>query len=288
MHQSYFLLSKFRFFSGLRLCLPELNLVSVFAALALTFATFANASEELDDKTQVEELAMNFALGFWKGDIDQVVGTLHPELSKKGVKRNWRRTKKDIMDTLPPDRLAILAPEYNASGRLDQVAKPQVLVHEISDNVAVLELVNAVWFDFFHAVKIDGQWSLLNCVYGSGKDYGLSKQDSDAKQIDLVLRQYAKGIIQNVKEIEAVTHVGLERRLIKTATGGAEYIERSSRSKMLAGAEAFPKPQNVGFKLYNFTNEVAAAKIDFGNWTEYIQLLKLNDEWLIVNSFATY
>lgn len=241
----------------------------------------------LANETQsIEDTAMEFALGFWNQNPKQVLAPLHPDLSKKGVKRNWRKSGKEIMATLPPGRLAILSTIYNSEGRLDEIPKPQVYIHEVSKDFASLELVNEVWYDFFHAVKLNGEWQLLNCVYGNGQEYPLAKSEADTKAIYLVIDDFIAGLAGDRQKLSNSTHVNFERRKFGKSKSKKVYIKPLAREKMILDAGKFGfDAKKVTIKLFNHTNRTASARLDFVQWQEHVQLLKINEQWFIVNSF---
>ena len=244
-------------------------------------------SIQAKESNSVEDTVMNFALGFWQQNTEQVLNPLHPALSKKGIKRNWRKSGKEIMATLPPDRLEILATVYNSEGRLNDISKPKVYLHEVNEHFASLELVNDDWYDFFHAVKLDGEWKLLNCVYGKGREYPLPKSQEDTQAINAVIDHFVAGLAGDADKLSNSTHINLERRKFATSKSKQRYIKPIAREQMISNAGTFEFDVNdVKIELYNHTNRTAAARIDFGKWQEHVQLLKINEQWFIVNSFV--
>ena len=240
-----------------------------------------------DDRKELEVLAMTFALGFWNQDEAAVLSTLHPALSKKGIVRNWKKSNRQVMDTLPPDRLDVLATHYNKDGRLDDLPAPKVFIRYIDQDIAAIELVNDAWFDFFQAVKIDNKWRLLNCVYGRGKDYKKTKSLSDLNAITSVVERYMSGMLGDQEDMVRSTHINLARRKIENKNTPNVYIGFLPREQLLLNVGTFDlNKSKIKYSVTNHTNELAAVKIDFGLWREHVQLLKINEQWSIVNSFV--
>ena len=240
-----------------------------------------------DDAEELDALGKTFALGFWEKSPEQVLSTVHPALSKKGRDDNWRGTGQEMMEHLSPARLQILGRIYNHDDRLQKVDGPRVIVHEITGNAASIEMVNGEWYDFFTAVKIDGEWSLLNCVYGGLDTYQSQSADEDSAAIDSVLTSYIAGLAGDKDRLEETLHIELERRQLGTTQGGATYIEPLAREALILDAGSFGiEEDEARFTVHNFTARVASARVDAGPWSEQVQLMKLNGNWQIVNSFV--
>lgn len=260
----------------------------LFVVLVALLSILIPFQAHADDKEEVEALVMNFALGFWNQSTEEVLSGLHPDLSKKGTSRNWRRSGKEVMQTLPPDRLEILSTVYNSKGLLTNTPKPHVVVHEITDTFASVELVNNVWFDFFQAVKVNGTWKLVNCVYGSGKEYPKPKAKEDELAINNLLKAYIDGLAGDADKLNKALHVNLERRELQLhKKSGKHYINPLAREQLILdsghmGVDA----EKVEVTVHNYTNQVAAARLNYQGKQEQLQLLKISGVWYIVNSFV--
>ena len=87
--------------------------------------------------------------------------------------------------------------------------------------------------------------------------------------------------------LEETLHIELERRQLGTTQGGATYIEPLAREALILDAGSFGiEEDEARFTVHNFTARVASARVDAGPWSEQVQLMKLNGNWQIVNSFV--
>lgn len=256
---------------------------SLFCALVLGLAAPAAA----DDRAALDKLGKDFAMGFWNKNPAEVLATVHPDISKKGVAPNFRGSGEAVMETLPPDRLQILGRVYNSDDRLQAIEGPRVNIHEIDGDVASIEMVNGEWYDFFHAVKLNGEWTLLNCVYGGMDTYESAQPDADRAAVENVLEAYVAGLAGASEALETALHVNLERRKFGESRGGKQYVKPLAREALILDAGAHGvEADKTQIAIHKITDRVAAARIDFGEWTEQIQLMKINGGWSIVNSFV--
>lgn len=261
--------------------------LTAMAALA-ALATPTAWAQDSETETALAGLADRFARGFYARDADQVLSTVHPELSKLGLRPNFQGFGPMAIENLTPGDLRILGEHYNADGRLDPVSSTvDVRFFDATDTVGVFQLTaDTDWYDFFLGTRINGEWVLVNCAYGAFDWIDNPQRDADMATIRARVETYAAA--WDAGEAGAVAqsvYPDFDRRHVDRS-GAREFLapetlETIAFSVTDAGASETASEVTV----FEATRATGAARIDAADRTEWVFLLRVGGEWQIVNSF---
>jgi len=137
-----------------------------FLAIFLTLAMLVPAAVWAgDDEEAIRQAVLNYANSLYLVQPELVGESVHPKLQKVGyamrgddeVYREYWMTYEELED---------LAGRWNKEGRVDpETARHEVTILDRLDQTAVARL-NAEWgIDFFHLVKLEGEWKIINVIW---------------------------------------------------------------------------------------------------------------------------
>ena len=133
-----------------------------FFAFLLGFSIAGKAQNTSDEKA-IKATILNYVESFYNADTTKVYASVHPELAKRGYleKDNEYRELKMTFK-----QMNYWAARWNKTNPVPKDA-PKETIFEIKDKIATAK-VKAMWgTDYFHLVKQDGVWKIVNVVWQS-------------------------------------------------------------------------------------------------------------------------
>lgn len=118
---------------------------------------------------KVEQVSRDYCVGFYEIDGDKVQSTCHPSLSKRSVEQVElsNGTEFDHLSGITWEEINILGESFNKNWGFEPDARCEIEIYEIRGNIAAVKMTGAVWFDYFHMMKVNGEWSIVNIMYES-------------------------------------------------------------------------------------------------------------------------
>lgn len=265
-----------------------LKLTSTMLGLGLALAaTPAIATKDESPKEVATELGTEFATSFFKGEPQLALDILHPALNKVGVQPNIRRSGRDGVLALTPGTLEIFAKQHNADRHLDpKTAQIKVDLIDSYPSVVLFRLKAAEdWFDYYLATKINGEWKLVNCVFGPVANLENPKAAEDEVAATLAAKVYAQALVaRDFAAIKNATHLDFARRSLSKQKP-ARLLQENHETLALDAKSFKFASKNPDVTLLGTTQSTAAARLSIGNHTEWLFMLKLDGQWRPVNSF---
>ncbi len=268
-------------------------MIRTLAALAtLTLAPLGLTSVSLADdpatEAALEPLADRFARGFYARDAEQVLSTVHPELSKLGLRPNFQGRGRMVIENLTPGDLQVLGELYNADGHLDPITSTvDVRFFDSTADTGVFQLTaDTDWYDFFVGTRINGEWTLVNCAYGGYGWIDNPGRADDMRMIGELVETYAAAWdAGDAETVTASVYPDFDRRHVDRS-GTREFLAPETLETIaihLDETGAADTPSTV--TVFEATQMTGAARIDAADRTEWIFLLRVAGDWEIVNSF---
>lgn len=117
----------------------------------------------------VTTVSRDYCVGFYEIDGDKVQSTCHPSLSKRSVEQVELSdgTQFDHLSGITWEEINILGQTFNKNWGFDTDARCEIEIYEIRGNIAAAKMTGAVWFDYFHLMEVNGEWSIVNIMYES-------------------------------------------------------------------------------------------------------------------------
>ena len=261
---------------------------SALAAVLLPSTAVGNPAFEPagDDVAALERLISDYALGFHTGNAALVLGSVHRDLSKRGVDRNYRGLGVQTITWLEGESLRQMGINYDRAGQFDETTQRRAIILDLSGDVAVVELLAGDWYDVFTAVKVDGRWTLLDCIYGGLSEWEPAEVDAgEAAAVNAILATFAEAIqTGDDRGLDRVLNPISQFRTLSYRDGRA-VLHAQTRDQIYAADHAGrdPEARDLEVQVLNASGVTAVGKIKRGRITYWVQLLRTNGSWSIVN-----
>jgi hypothetical protein len=93
----------------------------------------------------------------------------------------------------------------------------------------------------------------------------------------------------DVERMTRALHPALVKRIMNTDTTGNPWLGEMGASHLIrnvrlgGGRNTPPERRRTDYRLLDIFQNAATARIDAGGWIDYLQLLKWQGRWVIVN-----
>lgn len=136
------------------------------AVIVLDEAGTTPPAIDMADRDAIEQVVRDYAMGFYEVDGKKVQDTCHPSLSKRAVADRREGVDFDVFDFIDHAQIELLGNTFNTYWKFEpDDARVDVEVYEIRGDVAAAKLTGTIWFDYFHLMKVGGEWKIVNIMY---------------------------------------------------------------------------------------------------------------------------
>lgn len=266
-----------------------LRRLSAVALLALAPAALA------DDSAAIQDTITDYVMGFYECDPDRVQSSIHPDLAKRWVCAQFWGQPYEWLEPITYEEMRPLSIHFNASGDFDpDTARKDIEIFEVSDTVASAKLTGEIWFDYFHLVKIDGEWSVINVLWGQvdrASGEAAPASDADREAVHAVARQFVDGFYQAKPDLVRETlHPTLSKHSVRPGRHGIVQLQPITYEQLINNSTDWrrytpvdPDEGRFEFEIYEMTHNSASAKLIGEVWFDYLHFAKINGEWVIAN-----
>lgn len=113
------------------------------------------------DIDAVTALAREYIESYVAGDAERHARVYHPECAKRRFVTDPESGVTELI-TLSPRTMADYAA---ASGAMAEECPTEVVIDDISEDLASVRIYSCRWVDFAHIVKARGQWGLFHVTW---------------------------------------------------------------------------------------------------------------------------
>lgn len=143
----------------------------LLSAVALTTAfvvfkadRFYNSTLE-KEKAAVEAAVLDYVEALYNVEPERVEQSVHQELRKRGYYYNKDAYHQADMSFA---QLKDLAARWNKDGKRANAQSPkEIVIFDVLDKTASAKLTAEWGVDYFHLVKLDGKWQIMNVLWQS-------------------------------------------------------------------------------------------------------------------------
>ncbi len=123
------------------------------------------AGRQSRDHKAIEKLARDYCVGFYQINGKKVQRTCHTGLSKRVVE-HADAGNFDYLREITYEEIEILGNTFNKSfGFNPDTARVDIDIYEVRENVAAVKMTGTIWFDYFHMLKLNGKWQIVNIMF---------------------------------------------------------------------------------------------------------------------------
>jgi hypothetical protein len=117
------------------------------------------------DYKAIENLSRDYCVGFYQTNGKKVQRTCHTGLSKRVVE-HADNGDFDYLREITYEEIEILGNTFNKSfGFNPDTARVDIDIYEVRENIAAVKMTGAIWFDYFHLLKVNGKWQIVNIMF---------------------------------------------------------------------------------------------------------------------------
>lgn len=275
--------------------------LAVLFVVAATAGVLSQDQSGLEaDRAAVKAAALDYMDGALDGDAARIERAIHPELTKISV-QTFPQTGTQFLSKSGYSRLIELVRADVV--HLEEAERDiKVTIYAIEENLAAVKVTSTIFYDYLLMAKIDGQWKLINVLWtynpgweknpnqASGADQPAADPAADEAAVKQACLDYLEGYFSgDASRMDRALHPELTkvRPQALKQTGkimldkvGAELLVEATRTKMGMLDEAERKIQ---YRLLDHEGNIAMAEAISSMFYDYVQLVKMNGEWKIIN-----
>lgn len=137
-----------------------------------------------------------------------------------------------------------------------------------------------------HRIVLATLVALLTLSAGAGA----AQTPADSAGIRQAALDYIEGYFEgDAARMERALHPELVKRIIRTDSLGRSAVMTMGASQLIAGTrmgggrDTPPDQKRTDVSILDIFRNAASARIDAGQWIDYLQLAKADGRWVIVN-----
>ncbi|MCA0458787.1 MAG: nuclear transport factor 2 family protein [Chloroflexi bacterium] len=121
-------------------------------------------SEKSTDEVAIRTAAMDYAEGWFDGDVARMERALHPKLVKRAIERQTGSGEPVFVDLTKDDML-----RFTRAGGGTKVPRDKLYykvdILDICEEVADARVETVTYIDYLHLLNEGGNWLILNVIY---------------------------------------------------------------------------------------------------------------------------
>lgn len=129
-----------------------------------------NAAKKIppEEAGSIEKAALDYIEGAFSGDAARMERALHPELNKV-IPIKVRQTGKTMLNKMGATQL-IEGTRAKLGLLPEEKRKITVTVLDIMEEIAMVKVLSAMYYDYLQMAKIDGKWKIINVLWVMNPD----------------------------------------------------------------------------------------------------------------------
>ncbi len=126
------------------------------------------------DKSDIKQACLDYLEGYFTGDAARMDKALHPELTKVRP-QVLKQTGKTMLDKIGAELL--VEATRTKMGSLDEAErKIQYKLFDYEDNIAMVEVVSSMFYDYIQLARVNGEWKIINVLWVMNPDAPVFKK----------------------------------------------------------------------------------------------------------------
>lgn len=273
-------------------------LMALAALLTLALSASLARADEPATPEAAEAAIREYVAAKYAGDADAVRARAHHDIARRAVASTyWGRPSEEWVRPYHHDLLQFYATRLNETRRDDPASgRCDVTVFDVEARSAAAVVVMEDVVDFLHLSLFDGRWVIADSAViildqPGDEPPAPSRDDEDA--VRNVIRDYCIGFYEiDGDKVQATCHPILSKRAVERwpEQDAFDYFRPITWEEIRILGNTFnrafgfdPKTARCDIEVYEIRDNVAIAKLTGAVWFDYLQLMRVNGEWKIVN-----
>jgi hypothetical protein len=121
-------------------------------------------SARTGDEVAIRMAAMDYAEGWFDGDVERMERCLHPKLAKRAIERRSDNGEESFHDLTKDDMI-----RYTREGVGMDVPRDRLYykvdILDVYEEVAIVRVETYPYLDYLQLLQDNGQWLIVNVLY---------------------------------------------------------------------------------------------------------------------------
>ncbi len=116
------------------------------------------------EREAVKQAVLDYVEGVYNVDPSRVERSVHPDLAKGGFFQKEGEMGYNFT-SMTFAQMVELSKNYNKDSRMSQDAPKEVIIFDVTDQIASVKLIAWWGIDYMHLAKYDGKWKIVNVLW---------------------------------------------------------------------------------------------------------------------------
>jgi len=233
----------------------------------------------------------------YAGDVETVKSRVHHDVARRTFSDTyWGQPSDEWVRPLTHDHLSFLSDSNNPARRDDpENGRCEIEVFDIAQRTAAASLVMDDAVEYLHMILYNGRWLIADSTIVPLNRSGMrppATTNRHDETITKILTDYCVGFYElDGEKVQDTCHSGLSKRVVEQAQHeDFDYLRSITFEEIEILGKTFnkefgfdPETARCEVEIYEVRKNMAIAKMTGTIWFDYFQLLKVDDEWTIVN-----
>lgn len=268
------------------------------APCALSLLALTSHASESSDRESVESAIREYVVCKYAGDDEGVRARAHHDIARRAVADTyWGRPSDEWVRPYTHDLLQFYGTRLNQT-RLDDpdAGRCEITVYDVETRSAAAVVVMEDVVDFMHLALFDGRWVIADSAViildDAGAEPPAPTRDGES-EVEQVVRAYCMGFYElDGDKVQSTCHPILSKRAVERwpEAESFDYFRPITYEEIRILGNTFntafgfdAENARCDIEVYEIRDNVALAKLTGAVWFDYLQLMKVNGEWTIVN-----
>jgi hypothetical protein len=134
------------------------------AALAVLVLASPAAAQSAADTSAIRAAALDYAEGWYEGNMERMSRAVHPELVKRIVISDTT-TGRSALQTMGASMLVNATGHGYGRKTPKERQEKDVRILDLYGNAGVVRVGMADWIDYLQVARLDGRWQIVNVLW---------------------------------------------------------------------------------------------------------------------------
>jgi Putative lumazine-binding len=257
----------------------------------------AKAKSEPITEKAISAAIEQYVRAIYSADLETVRSRTHPDIARRTLADTyWGQPSDDWVRPLTLESYNFLDTSANRMRRQDpENGRCDIEIFDIEEYTAAASVVTDGSVEYLHMIHFDGRWIIADSSIVSMRTVGAkppATTDRHTETITKILTDYCVGFYEiDGDKVQDTCHPILSKRVVETAEeGGFNFLRSITFEEINILGETFnksmgfdPETARCDVEVYEVRKDMAIAKMTGAIWFDYFQLMRVENEWKIVN-----
>ena len=134
------------------------------AALAVLVLASPAAAQSAADTSAIRAAALDYAEGWYEGNMERMSRAVHPELVKRIVISDTT-TGRSVLQTMGASMLVNATGHGYGRKTAKERQEKDVRILDLYGNAGIVRVGMADWIDYLQVARLDGRWQIVNVLW---------------------------------------------------------------------------------------------------------------------------